>query len=101
MSKKCSASASSQVGKVVDLAHALGALQNGCGRRASCVNIEVHVTDKPFWWNNSLTDRDMSRVVASLPANVQVRSSLYAHEPIPCRMRGIANIEIYVAVLHA
>ncbi len=58
---------------MADLAHALGALQNGCGRGASSrVDMEVHVTDKPFWWNNSLTDRDMSRVVASLPPNVQV-----------------------------
>ena len=59
---------------MVDLSHALAALQDGCsGSTAPVVEMEVHVTDKPFWWNNSLIDRDMARLVAALPPNVQVR----------------------------
>ena len=77
---------------MADLAQALGALQNGCSRGASGVDMEIHVTDKPFWWNNSLTDRDMSRVVASLPANVQVRVLRLFRVviPRPCRLTGPA-----------
>ena len=48
------------------------------------VELEVHVTDKPFWWNNSLTDRDMSRMVGAMPPNVQVGRSCAAHGRRSC-----------------
>ena len=69
----------------MDLAHALAALRDGCGgRKASTVDMEIHVTDKPFWWNNSLTDRDMSRLVAAMPPNVQVRGHLLTAHKMRC-----------------
>lgn len=38
--------------------------------RCQAVEVEFHVTDRPFWWNNNLRDADVLRIASCLPPNV-------------------------------